>query len=85
MTVATRFLKEVQMESSKSHRILKEETFARLPGLISTGDLFPQVQEAVRRSARKVVVLDDDYRCHVQTVSEDPSAVVLVRDHLGSA
>ena len=48
------------MESSKSKRILKDETFARLPGLVSRGDLFPQVQEAVRRSARKVVVLDDD-------------------------
>ncbi len=48
------------MESSKSNRILKDETFARLPGLVSRGDLFPQVQEAVRCSARKVVVLDDD-------------------------
>lgn len=38
----------------------KQEVFARLPRRGPTGDLFTQLQRAVRGSARKVVVLDDD-------------------------
>jgi uncharacterized protein YgbK (DUF1537 family) len=48
------------MGSTGPQQIFKDEIFARLPVLASRDDLFPQLREAVRRSARKVVVLDDD-------------------------
>lgn len=48
------------MVSTGTQQILKDEMFAQLPVLASREDLLPQLREAVRRSARKVVVLDDD-------------------------
>lgn len=48
------------MIGSKAQRVSKDEAFSNLPEFTQSEQVFSEIQTEFRRSARKVVVLDDD-------------------------
>ncbi|MCW8860002.1 MAG: hydroxyacid dehydrogenase, partial [Deltaproteobacteria bacterium] len=48
------------MVSNCPQQMLKDELFSRLPVAVGKENLASEIQQAVERSSRKVVVLDDD-------------------------